>query len=36
MYYTNIEKIKYFQYYMHIIWNEFFESGNVGKGGMTF
>jgi hypothetical protein len=34
--YTNIENINYFQYYMHIIWNEPFESDNLGKGGMTY
>jgi hypothetical protein len=28
---TNIEKIKDFQYYMYIIWNEPFESDNLGK-----
>ena len=33
---TNIEKIKDFQYCMHIIWNAPFESDNLGKGGMTF
>jgi hypothetical protein len=33
---TNIEKINDFQYYMHIIWNEPFESDNLGKGQMTF
>jgi hypothetical protein len=33
---TNIEKIEDFQYYMHIIWNEPFESDNLGKGRMTF
>jgi hypothetical protein len=31
---TNIEKIKDFQYDMHIIWNEPFEPANLGKGGM--
>jgi hypothetical protein len=31
-----MDKIKDFQYYMHIIWNEAFESDNPGKGGMTF
>jgi hypothetical protein len=33
---TNIEKIKDFQYYTHIIWNEPFELDNSGKEGMTF
>jgi hypothetical protein len=33
---TGIEKIKGFQYYMHVILNEPFESDNFGKGGMTF
>jgi hypothetical protein len=33
---TNREKIKDFQYCMHIIWNEPFESDDLGKGGMTF
>jgi hypothetical protein len=34
--YTDIEKMKDFQYYMHIIWNEPFESDNLGNEGMTF
>jgi hypothetical protein len=33
---SNVEKIKDFQYDMHIMWNEPFESDNLGKGGMTF
>jgi hypothetical protein len=33
---TNIEKIKDFQYYMHIIWNEPVESDNLEKGRKTF
>jgi hypothetical protein len=31
-----MEEIKDFQYDMHIIWNEPFQSDNLGKGGMTF
>jgi hypothetical protein len=30
---TNIKQINDFLYYMHIIWNEPFESDNLGKGG---
>jgi hypothetical protein len=33
---TNLKNIKKIQYYMHIVWNEPFESDNLGKGRMTF